>query len=141
MALETEVGVAARNAMCDALADLFDAGSAAGYLQVRSGAAPANCGDANSGTLLATLPLSDPAFGAASTGVATANAITDDSSADASDDAGHFRGFDSDNVCHIQGTAGESGDTPNMVFGNKSIVMGGVVEVTAFTITIPAAGA
>jgi len=140
MALETKIGTTARNAACDAIVDLIDGGSAAGYIQVRTGAAPTNPGDANSGTLLATLTFSDPAFGAASGGVATASAITSDSSADASGDAGHFRAFDSNNVCILQGTAGEAADTPNMVFNEKSIVAGGVVACSAFTVTQPAAG-
>ena len=137
MALNPKIGVAARNAACDAVVDLIDAGSGAGYIQVRTGSPPTNPGDSNSGTLLGTLPFSDPAFGSASTGVATASAITNDSSADASGDAGHFRAFDSNNVCHLQGTAGESADTPDMVFDEKSIVAGGVIACTSFTVTMP----
>ena len=142
MALLTKISDAARTASCNAIVDLIDGGASAGYIQVRSGAAPTNPGDANSGTLLATLPMSDPAFGNAATGVATANAITDDSSADASGDAGHFRVFDSDNNCILQGNAGEAADAPvNMEFNEKSIVAGGVVSVTSFTVTVPQAGA
>lgn len=140
MALSTKISAGARSAACDAIVDLIDGGASAGYIQVRTGAPPTNPGDANSGTLLATLTMSDPAFGSASTGVATASSITSDSSADASGDAGHFRVFDSNNVCILQGTAGNSGDTPNMVFDNKSIVAGGVVACSAFTVTVPQAG-
>lgn len=141
MTLETKLGTAARNAACDAIVDLIDVGTPNGYIQVRTGAAPTNPGDANSGTLLATCPFGATAFGAAATGVATANAITSDTSADASGDAGHFRVFDGNDVCILQGTAGNSGDTPNMVFDNKSIVAGGTVAISSMTVTMPQAGA
>lgn len=127
-----------RSAACDAIVDRLDLGSAAGYIQIRTGSPPATPATANSGTLLATLTFSDPAFGSASTGVATASAITSDSSADASGDAGHFRLFDSDGNCKAQGTCGEAADSPDMVFDEKSIVAGGVVAITSMTITVPA---
>jgi len=141
MALNTKIGTSARNAACDAIVDLVDVGTPNGYIQIRSGAPPTNPGDANSGTLLATCPMAATAFGAASSGVATAASITSDTSADASADAGHFRVFDGNDVCIFQGTAGESADTPNMVFDEKSIVAGGTVAVTAMTLTVPAQGA
>ncbi len=138
MASDFEISVAARNAACNAIVDLIDAGAGAGTLQIRSGAPPATPATADSGTLLATLTFSDPAFGNASTGVATASAITSDSSADASNDAGHFRVKDSDGNVIMQGTAGEAADTPDMTFDEKSIVAGGVVACTSFTVTVPA---
>lgn len=141
MALSTKIGTSARNAAADAIVDLIDAGIPNGYIQVRTGAAPTNPGDVNSGTLLATLVFGATAFGSAASGVATANTITSDSSADASGDAGHFRAFDGNDVCIFQGSAGNSGDTPNMVFDNKSIVAGGVVACSSLTLTVPAAGA
>jgi len=135
--MATKIGTTARNAAADGIVDRVDDGASAGYIQVRTGAAPTNPGDANSGTLLATLPMSDPAFGAASAGVATASAITNDSSADASGTAGHFRVFDSNNVCHIQGNCAE-GSGGEMNFDDADIVAGGVVAVTSFTLTQPA---
>lgn len=140
MALSTKISTAARSAAADAIAALVDGGAGAGYIQVRSGAPPTHPADANSGTLLATLPMSDPAFGAASSGVATADTITSDTNADASADAGHFRVFDSDDNCIMQGTAGEAGDTPNLVFDEKTIVAGGTVAITSLTLTVPEAG-
>ena len=140
MALNTKISTGARNGACDAIVDLVDGGAGAGYIQIRTGAPPTNPGDANSGTLLGTCPMSDPAFGAAATGVATANAITSDSTADASGTAGHFRVFDSNDVCIFQGTAGVTGDTPNMVFDNATIVAGGVIAISSMTLTVPQAG-
>lgn len=137
MASDFEISVQAQNDACDAIVDLVDAGSGAGYFEIRTGAPPASCAAANSGTLLATLTCSDPAFGSASAGTATANPINDDSSADASGDAGHFRLFNSNNTCVMQGTCGESADSPDLTFDDKSIVSGGVVAIDSFTVTVP----
>jgi hypothetical protein len=139
MASDFEISTAARNAACNAIVDLIDAGAGAGTLEIRTGSPPATPATADSGTLLGTLTFSDPAFGNAATGVATASAITSDSSADASGDAGHFRVKDSDGNVIMQGTAGEAADTPDMTFDDKSIVAGGVIACTSFTVTVPAA--
>ena len=62
---------AVRNAIADLVVDRVDAGAGAGTLEFQTS------GDVE----VATLTFSDPAFGNASSGVATANAITADSSA------------------------------------------------------------
>lgn len=140
MASNFKISTAVRNAGCDAMVDLIDAGTGAGTIKIRTGSPPTNVGDASSGTLLGTLTFSATAFGAASTGVATASAITSDSSADASGDAGHFRiyaGAAGDTSALAQGTAGNSGDTPDMTFDNKSIVAGGTIAISSMTWTVP----
>jgi hypothetical protein len=124
-----------RNRACDAIVDDIDAGSGAGTLAIRSSTQPTNVGDADNGTLLATLTFSDPAFGASSTGTATASAITSDTNADASATAGHFRIKDSDGNIHSDGTCGQgSGD---LSFDNNVIVAGGTVAVSSMTVTVP----
>lgn len=62
---------ALRNTLCDAAVDAIDGGVGAGLLEFRT------AGDVE----VATLTFSDPAFGAAVGGTATAAAITADSSA------------------------------------------------------------
>ena len=133
MASNLKISTAARNAAVDAIATLLNGGT----IKVRSGSPPTNVADADSGTLLATLTFGSPAFGSGSSGTATANSITSDSSADASADAGHFRLLSSAAATVIQGTAGEAADTPDMVFDEKSIVAGGVVACTSMTLTMP----
>ena len=137
MASNIKIGTSARDAGCDGIADEVDAGAGAGTIAIRTGAPPTNPGDADSGTLLGTLTCSDPAFGAASTGVCTASAITSDTSADATGVAGHFRIYDSDSVVILQGTAGEAADSPDMVFDDKNIVIGGTIAISSLTITVP----
>jgi hypothetical protein len=124
-----------RNKSCDAIVDDIDAGAGAGFITIRTLAQPTNVGDSENGTLLGTLTFSDPAFGAAATGVATASAITSDTSADASGTAAHFRIFDSTPAIHSDGTCGQgSGD---LSFDNNVIVLGGTIAISAMTITVP----
>lgn len=138
MASNFKISTAARNAACDAIVDLIDAGAAAGTVEIRTGAPPTNVGDADSGTLLGTCTFASTAFGAASSGTATAASITPDSDADSSGDAGHFRVYDSDSTCIFQGTAGETADSADMDFGaDKSIVAGGTVAISSMTVTVP----
>ena len=138
MANNFKISNAARSAACDGIVDLIDGGAGAGTIEIRTGGPPTNVADADSGTLLAVLTFSDPAFGAASNGVATASSITSDSSANASGTAGHFRVKDSSGTVICQGTCGDAGDAPvDMQFDNKSIVLGGIVGVSSFTVTVP----
>lgn len=121
----------AADAEVDALTALLDGGS----VKIYSGTAPATADTALSGnTLLATLPLGTPAFGAGSNGVATANAITDDSSADATGTASFYRGLASDGTTVVcQGTVGTSGADMNI--NSVAIQSGAAVEITSWTIT------
>lgn len=140
MASNFKISTEARNAACDAIVDLIDGGTGAGTIPIRTGAPPTNVGDASSGTLLGTCTFSATAFGASSSGTATAASITSDTSADASGDAGHFRvykGAGADTEAVMQGTAGESADSPDMTFDNKTIVAGGTIAISSFTVTVP----
>lgn len=140
MASAFKLGTLARNAAVDGIVDLIDAGTGAGTIAVRTGPPPTNVGDASSGTLLGTLTWAATAFGSASSGTATAASITSDTSADASGDAGYFRayaGAAGDTAALFQGSAGESADSPDLVFDNKSIVAGGTIAISSFTITQP----
>lgn len=124
-----------RNKATDAVVDDIDAGAGAGTIAIRTGAQPTAVNDADTGTLLGTLTFSDPAFGSASSGVATASAITSDTNADASGTAAHFRIKDSDANIHSDGTCGlGSGD---LSFDNNVIVAGGTIAISSMTVTTP----
>lgn len=127
---------AARSAAADAVVDRLDAGVGAGTIEIRTGLQPTNADDADTGTLLAVLTFSDPAFGAASNGVATASAITQDSSADASGTAGYFVVKDSDGTKVFTGSVGTSGADMNLV--TTSIEATQPVQISSFTYTQPA---
>jgi hypothetical protein len=132
------ISTAARNAAADAIVDLLDAGSGPATIQIRSGSKPATPATAATGTLLGTLTASDPAFGNASNGVATAGAITGDSSADATGTAGYFRVLDSNGLAIMDGTITVTGGGGDMTLDSVSIVAGGSINITSFTVTMPA---
>lgn len=138
MALLFKLGTTMRNAAADGIVDAIDGGTPPGRMEHRTGAQPTNVSDASSGTLLGTNLFSNPAFGAASTGVATANAITSDTNADASGTAGYFRiytGAGADTAALAQGNSGTA--TTDLVFDNNVIVAGGTIAISAFTLTVP----
>jgi hypothetical protein len=140
--MATRISTAAAKAACDSVVDLLDGGAGAGYIEIRTGSQPATVATAASGTLLGTLPLSDPAFGAATTAspsVATASAITSDTSADASGTAGWFRAYDSNAAAVIDGSITGTGGGGDMELDTTTIVAGGTIAVTAWTISHPTA--
>lgn len=139
------LSTAARNAACDAVVDLVDGGSGAGVLRIYSGSQPAGPGTSPSGTLLAEFVLSDPAFGASATGVATLDITpaVEDASANATGTAGYFRLLDSTEAAGtglgvVDGTVTATGGGGDVTLNTVSIVSGAVVTVTSGTITMPA---
>lgn len=134
---------------CNAAVDPIDAGSGAGTLSFYSGTPPINPDTALSGnTLLATCTFSDPAFGAAADAtpgaLATASAITDDSSADATGVATFARSFDSDsNVVGQYTVAGSTGGVAEILVtsgdADATITITLPVSVSSFTYTQPEA--
>ena len=142
MPSDFKINNAARNAACNAIVDLLDAGAAGGRIEIRTGAPPAAITDASSGTLLGTLTFSAEAFGNAAAGVATSAAITSDTNAAATGTAGYFRCYHdgaADTAAVLEGTAGLAGDTPDMVFDVKAIVAGGTIAIAlgGMTVTVP----
>ena len=128
------LSTASRNAACDAIVDLLDVGGT-GTIQIRTGAQPTNVSDAAQGTLLGTLTFSATAFGAAATGVATAAAITSDTSADNSGTAGHARNLNGGGTIHSDATCGQGSGDYN--FDNNVVVAGGIIAVSSMTLTVP----
>lgn len=128
----------------DAYADSCDVGTtnASARLRLYSGTPPANVDAALSGnTLLAELVMSNPAFGAAVDanpgGRVTANAISDDTSADATGTATFARIVDRDNTPRIQLTAGTSGT--EVILNSAALQAGANVGVSSLTFTQPEA--
>lgn len=135
------VAAAVRQAMGNAATALVDAGPGPGVIKIYAGPVPASVNDALSGqTLLATLPLSDPAFGATdSQGIATANPIAADTSADATGTASFFRIEDSTGAARFQGDVSVSGGGGDLELNSVSIQAGIEVSISSLTITVPEA--
>jgi hypothetical protein len=123
-----------RTTCVDAIVDSLDAGSGAGTIAIRSGTRPATPTTTATGTLLATVTLPDPAFGAGSAGVATINDPTG-VTAVATGTASWFRAFDSDGNAKFDGSVGTSGADLNL--STVSIVSGATVDITGGTVTVP----
>lgn len=119
---------AARNAMLDAITTAVG-GSA--LLRFYDGSRPATGGTAT--TLLAELTCNATFAPSASGGVLTLNAITSDTSADATGTATWFRIVTSGGTFCVDGNVGTSGSDLNM--NTVSFVSGATVAVSSFTIT------
>jgi len=121
------------NTMLNSITSLIDAGAGAGLLEIYDGAQPAKGGAIT--TLLAQLVFSATSFAAAASGVSTANAITDDSSANATGTATWFRVTDSTGAFVMDGTIGLTGSGKDLELSNTSVVATVPVAVTSFVIT------
>lgn len=131
MALNPKLANVAASASADAVVDLLDSG----YIRIYDGTQAATADTAiGAQVLLAELRFGATAFGSASNGVATANAITADSSANATGTATWFRVLKSDGTTVIfDGSVGTG--TNDLVLNSASIVSGANVSISAFTYT------
>ena len=154
MASQTEISYALAAGMLDnAINSILEEGTSGAIINIYAGTIPADCeATLGAATLLGTCPMtSGTPFGAAANqnpnARITAATITDDSSADTTGTAAFFRVYscntsqtDANKLnCHIQGSAGVSGDTPDMTLDDKNIVVGGTISITAYTIDMPEA--
>ncbi|MDX0911931.1 hypothetical protein GOE02_21675 [Sinorhizobium medicae] len=131
MALQYSTEV--RNAKLDAVETAIGVSA---VLKIRTGAPPANCATADSGTVLATCSLPADWMAAASGGTKAKAGTWEDTSADAAGTAGHYRIYASDGTtCHAQGTVTATGGGGDMTVDNTSFAAGQAFTVTGFTLT------
>lgn len=134
------ISTAARNAACDSVVDLLDAGAAAPKLRIYSGTQPAGPDTAiGAQVLLAELAMdATAAFGASGTGTANLDATPVLSATGlAAGTAAWFRMLDSNNLAVIDGSAGLSAGSPDLTLNTTTISVGVTVEVSAGSITMP----
>ena len=133
MANNLKTSIVARNAELNALAPLANSGK----LRIYDRTQPATPETAvSTQTLLAELTLNATAFGAAASGVITANAITADSDADATGAATWYRVLKSDGTTALwDGSVGTS--SADLVMNSAAIQIHAQVSVTSLTYTLP----
>ncbi|RUR68675.1 hypothetical protein EJP67_16560 [Variovorax guangxiensis] len=132
-----QMSTALRNALLDQIETT--AGTAV-KVQIRSGAQPANCAAADSGTLLAEFTLDSDWASAASAGVKTFTGLPKTATAGATGTAAHYRFKDNaGTTTHMQGTVTATGGGGDMTIDNTSIASGQSVQITSWTITAPGA--
>lgn len=137
MAIQLSVG--ARNGLLDAIETEMGASP---ILKIRSGAPPATCATADSGTVIATLNLPADAMAAASGGTKAKSGTWEDLSADAAGIHGHFRIYKNDGTtCVLQGTTTDTGQGGDMTLNtlDENVGAGQPITVTSFTLTAPGA--
>jgi hypothetical protein len=128
-----QLSVSARNARLDSIETTI--GTSA-ILRIRSGTAPANCAAADSGTVLATINCPTDYMAAASSGSKAKSGTWEDTSADATGTAAHFRLYDSaGTTCHLQGTVTATGGGGDMEVNSTSFSAGQSFTITSFTLT------
>jgi hypothetical protein len=117
-----------RNAIADLVVDGIDAGAGAGKLLITT---------TSTGTTVATLTFSDPAFGTSTGGVATASAITDSTSTGTVGGTAAKAVFTtSTGLQKIYCSVGTTGADINL--SSVTISAGDTVSISSLTYTAPA---
>jgi hypothetical protein len=130
-----EKSTAVRNAQLDAIEGTVGVSP---VLKLRSGAKPASCSNADTGTVVATLTLPADWMSNASGGAKGLLGTWQDLSADNSNAGGsmHWRLYASDGTtCHLQGTVTVTGGGGEIELQNLNITAGQAINITSFNIT------
>ena len=127
-----QLSVTARNDRLDSIESTV---GTTPFLDIRTGAQPADCAQADAGTELEHMALPSDWMNAASGGTKT-KLGTWSGTADAAGTAGHFRIKDTtDTTCHMQGSVSGSGGGGDMELNNAVIANGQTITIDTFTLT------
>lgn len=121
-----------RNVQADALGAVFDGGT----LEIYTGTQPADPNSAPSGTLLCTITLPNPAFGAASVGVIAKAGTWSDTAVDTGT-AGWARFISASTNETFDVVVTEDPDDNDLLINEADITLGNTVTVVSLTITVP----
>jgi hypothetical protein len=106
-------------------------------LRIYTGSPPATCATAASGTLLVEMTLPSDWMAAASSGAKAKSGTWEDTSANGTGTAGHYRIYASDGTtCHEQGTVTATGGGGDLTLDNTSIATSQAISISTFTRTI-----
>lgn len=131
--MAVQLSVAVRNARLDAIETAI--GTSA-VLKIKTGAQPATCATADSGTVLATLSLPSDYLAAASSGAKAKSGTWEDTSADNSGTAAHWRLYASDGTtCHAQGTVTATGGGGDLTVDNVVFASAQAFTISSWSFT------
>ena len=131
MAIQFSVDV--RNAQLDAFETTT---GATAILEIRTGTVPATCATTDSGTLLASMTLPSDWLAAAGSGAKVKAGTWEDTSANATGTAAHFRiKNNAGSTCHMQGTITVTAGGGDMELDDITIEAAQSVTVTAFSLS------
>lgn len=107
-------------------------------VRLRSGAQPANCAAADSGTVLASFSLGSDWAAAASGGSKALSGVPVSTTGAAAGTIAHYRIYASDGTtCHEQGSVTATGGGGDMTVDNTSIAVGQTINITSWVKTEP----
>lgn len=125
-----QFAVSTRNGRLDAIET--DLGTTP-HLKLRTGAAPATCATADSGTVLCDMTLPSDFLGDAASGVKSKAGTWSGTASGGGGTIAHFRIYTSGGVCKVQGTCGIG--TGDLQLDNTVVADGQTITVTSFAIT------
>jgi hypothetical protein len=130
--MAAQLSVAVRNARLDSIESTI---GVTPFLDLRTGAQPADCASADSGTEVEHMALPSDWMAAAASG-SKAKAGTWTGTADADGTVAHFRIKEStDTTCHLQGSVTGTGGGGDMELDNTAVTTGQTITVSTFTLT------
>lgn len=128
-----QFSTAVRNARLNAIE--VAVGTAA-ILKIRTGAAPADCATADSGTVLATFNLPSDWMADAASGAKAKTGTWQDTSADAAGTGAHWRLYASDGTtCGAQGTVTATGGGGDLTLDNVVIAATQQITIGTWSLT------
>jgi hypothetical protein len=137
MASNTHLSLASWNLALNAALDVANTGFLDIYDSTGTGQPASPDVAVTTQVKLASCPLSATAFGAASAGTKTANAITSGTGL-AVGTATWFRVYKADHATAvIDGSAGVAADSADLTLNDKAITIGGTVPITSYTVSDP----
>lgn len=131
--MSLQLAVSVRNARADSVQTSI---GAAPTLRLRTGAPPADCGTADSGTVVVAIVLPSTWLTAASAG-AVAKSGTWSGAATAAGTVGHFRIYDSGGTCRKQGTVTLTGGGGDMTANAVAVLLTQTITITSYGWTEP----
>lgn len=133
--MTVQFSVTVRNAMLDAIETTVGASP---KLRIYTGALPANCAAASTGTLLVEIACPADWMSNAAAGVKSLTAALAATAAVAAGTAGYYRMVDSTGAtCHEQGTVTATGGGGDLTLDNVNLAVGQKVTISGKSYTAP----